>query len=207
MPFKYQNYKYTCLVMMLLRILWSASYLWVMVHGAMMVPVLRESWQNRFWTSRMKYLLAYTTMLPFSNTTEFSIFILIFLVLFSIFRFSRCRFSGSKDSQLGEKIPLDFRIWSGLIPYLIVFLFCWALTTLFIVLKIFGVGRRAKDKHLLNIYCQLGMALLFKLLLLSNMTVVCCRSWGLLMLIKREPDQPLYNFNNFGDHLNAFFRI
>ncbi|XP_016972564.1 uncharacterized protein LOC108039902 [Drosophila rhopaloa] len=208
MPGQYTNYRFTRLAMVLLRCLWAILYLWGMMHAAAILPLPVERWESGFWNRKLNYVLSYKSLFDFDFKTESYIHILSIVLLYCLFRCCRCSFIGARYLVAGVDRPhMDYRLLVFKAPYLIAFIVCWVVSTMMTVLGVYVVAERDQSDFTYILYCQFAMALLFKLLVMANFYSVCVRTWAYLKIFEAESDEGLLNYQNFGDHLNLFFRV
>ncbi|XP_039482062.1 uncharacterized protein LOC120445614 [Drosophila santomea] len=206
MPGQYTNYKYTRLVMVLLRSYLSILYLWGILHLAAIVPFPHETWETTFWSRTRTFKVAYRMI--FHN--NWLIVILILVVLLNLFYCSHCRLVGVRnlDEEVEGPLPqLNFRLLICPICYIIVFVICWTITTIATCRGIMYVAKSAELGKSGKTVCLLVIGLLIKLLAMANFYSVCIRIWAYLKIFDMSANDWLVNYYNFGDHLNLFFRV
>ncbi|XP_043643383.1 uncharacterized protein LOC122613322 [Drosophila teissieri] len=208
MPGQYTNYKYTRLIMALLRSYLSVLYLWGILHLAAIMPFPQETWETTFWSRTRTFKVAYRTVFNKSLLTEVYIFILVLVVLLNLFDCCHCRLVGVRIWDGGVRMPpLDLRLLVLPIPYIIVLVYCWAITTITTCRGIIYVAQSAEIGKSGKTVCLLVIGLLVKLLTMANFYSVCIRIWTYLKVLEIGANEWLINYYNFGDHLNLFFRV
>ncbi|XP_017124973.1 uncharacterized protein LOC108144529 [Drosophila elegans] len=208
MPDQYTNYRFTRVVMVLLRCSWALFYLWVMIHAAAILPVPVERWTPGFWSSKRYYVLTYKSLIDFNIKTELCIHILANVLMFCLFRCCSCSFLGPRY-LVGKvnKPHMNYGLLVFKAPYLIAFLVCWVVSTAITVLGVKLVAKQDQSDSTYILYGQFAIALLFKLLILANFYSVCLKTWAYLKIFEAESNAGLITYQNFGDHLSLLFRV
>ncbi|XP_017001993.2 uncharacterized protein [Drosophila takahashii] len=207
MPGQYTNYHYTRSIMVLLRCLWATFYLWAMMHAAAILPIPLERWEANFWSKKLKYILTYKSMFEYKMKNEMYIYVMVLVLLYSLFRCCRCSFVGVRYFTAEVDKPLGYRLLIFKTPYCVSFLYCWAFSIASTTCAIFDVAQLDESGKTHIVFCQLVTALIFKLLVLANAFSVTLRIWGYLKIFEAESAENQLIYHNFGDHLNLFFRV
>ncbi|XP_017061992.1 uncharacterized protein LOC108101924 [Drosophila ficusphila] len=208
MPGQYTNYRFTRGTMVILRCLWAILYLWGMLHAAAIIPIPNERWESKLWTKKLRYELKYHTLFDLDGKTEVYVLVLVVVLLYGLYHSCRCSFVGARYLEgRVDKPHLDYRLLVFKVPYLVAFVFSWVFSTGLTVCGALLVALRDQSGHTHVLCCQFAMAILFKLLVLANFYSVCVRTWAYLKMFEAETDEHMLNYQNFGDHLNLFFRV
>ncbi|XP_016953565.1 uncharacterized protein LOC108026880 [Drosophila biarmipes] len=208
MPGQYINRKYTRSIMVILRFLWAFSYLWAMMHAAAILPIPYERWENNFWSKKRNYVLTYKSLFEFKMKTEMYVHVLVFVVLFSLYRCCQCRLIGARFMLPGLDRPSNkYRLMALAAPYWFAFIGTWTISTLITVWGLILVVKRDESDRTYVLIAQLIIAMLFKLMVLANVYSTVLRIWGYIKIFEKDSIVGQLNYNNFGDHLDLFFRV
>ncbi|XP_037715377.1 uncharacterized protein LOC119550619 [Drosophila subpulchrella] len=187
MPGQYTNRKHTRSIMVILRFLWAFCYLWTMMHAAAILPIPFEQWDKNLWNNKLNYVLTYKSLFEFKMKTEMYVHIMVLVLLFSLYRCCQCSFIGARFLEARVEKPRHntaITVWA-----------------IFLVVK----GNESDTTYIL--ICQLVIALIFKLMVLANVLSAVLRICGYIMIFEKDSIVGQLNYNNFGDHLNLFFRV
>ncbi|KAH8238679.1 hypothetical protein KR038_000923 [Drosophila bunnanda] len=201
MPVQYVNSGFSRPIMSLLRCFLTGLYLWVMMHAACAVFVVNECWSKGFlWNSRLPDKWVYYDSLSVEPVGELWILTMIAAVLRSIYLSCGCRVVGSGRLGLGSKPRLDKIGMCA--PYIGAFVGCWIFSTLLLARHMF---MRELSHTSMKLYCQLILALLFKILVMANMTWFCLRAYVRLKELVEEWNRGYTSNLNFGERLSVLF--
>ncbi|XP_017069360.1 uncharacterized protein LOC108106653 [Drosophila eugracilis] len=208
MPGQYTNYKCTRLALVLLRCIWAMFYLWGMLHAAAIMPIPYEHLQPGLFTKKRIYIMDYRSLFDFKMSKEISNQALVLLMMFGLFRSCRCSFVGSRNSvPKKDNSGLNYWLLIFQIPYIIYFLFYYAVSILITLYAFLLLVFRDQSDRTLIVACQVLTGMIFKLLVLANFYMVLVRIWAYLNILHVEAAKGKPNYGNFGDHLNLFFRL
>ncbi|KQS62574.1 uncharacterized protein LOC26526164 [Drosophila erecta] len=208
MPEQQTVYKCNRCVMVLLRSYLSVLYLWGILHLAAIMPFPHEIWETTFWSRTRSFKVAYRTILNNDLWAEVYILTLILVVLCNLFYCCHCRLVGVRILDVEVVIPpLQVRLLILPIVYIVVFVFCWTITTITTCLGVVYVTQGDGSVRSGRTVCLLVVGLLMKLLALANFYSICIRTWAYLKILDTGANEWLVNYYNFGDHLNLFFRV
>ncbi|XP_034478338.1 uncharacterized protein LOC117784649 [Drosophila innubila] len=205
------SWRYSRVMMTMLRCLLAVSYLWAMVSAAAVVPVLhgeKSTWL--FWMTTVQYSLTYTSLLPFDGFTQGYILLVVIQMLTRLYQCCRCSFFGTSTNQnnvhnanIGK---YDKRLLTYFGPYLVLFIISWLASIFYTSTTVLQIYHQQPTRNQTVLYCELAMVIIFKVLVLTNAIVRCLRGLIILKLFKLEPERNLRNYHNFGEHLNLFFQ-
>nr|XP_016930306.1 uncharacterized protein LOC108010020 [Drosophila suzukii] len=208
MPGQYTNRKHTRSIMVILRFLWAFWYLWAMMHAAAIVPIPFEEWDINLWSKKLKYVLTYKSLFEFKMKIEMCVHSMVIVLLFSLYRCCQCSFIGARFLEAGMKKPSDkYYLMAFSTPYCFAFIGTWIYSTMMTVWAIILVVKGDESETTYILICQLVIALIFKLMVLANVLSVILRICGYIMIFEKDSTVGQLNYNNFGDHLNLFFRV
>ncbi|KAH8238742.1 hypothetical protein KR038_009809 [Drosophila bunnanda] len=203
MPGQYANSRFSRPAMSLMRCFWNALHLWIMIHAASIVLVFHERCDRGFfWDTCLPAKLLYYDALAKVPAGELWILGMIAAVLRSIYAASGCKLVGSQDlGQVGRRPRLEKICVCA--PYMGAFLGCWIFSTYELVRQLFMARPSGST---LSVYGQLILALLFKILIMANMTSLCLRAYVKLLKLALEWNRGYISTLNFGERLNLLFR-
>ncbi|XP_022220281.2 uncharacterized protein LOC111072609 [Drosophila obscura] len=204
---QYVEHKYTRWIMLVLRLLWSHAYLWVMLHAANVVPKVNEHLESSgLWSHDHKILLSYKSQIGFSLRGEILFLFKSTGVALFLYLYSRCSFYGyCVTRKMWDTFP--YPLLMLIVPYLASFLYQWiksVLITFWTLAILIGICDGDSMRYL---FLEFAKVLFFKILVLANFSAISLRTWALLKILDEEPEQGIVNFSNLGEHLNVFLRI
>ncbi|KAH8299416.1 hypothetical protein KR044_001261 [Drosophila immigrans] len=203
------NVKTSKVLMVLLRCFLSMTYLWLMLLAAAVIPEISKVTRGHLWFKSHEIYVTYSSMLSLDALTVPIVTGLIILMLFQLFKCCRCNFFGwicYRDTiRSGDKVPFDTRLLIYFGPFLMLFLLYWMSSICYIVKMLQMLC--FESVHNGYIMCsQIVLALLFKLMIFSNVIIRCNRCFCVLKQFDKETRDYLLNSHNFGEHLNLFFQ-
>ncbi|KAH8291425.1 hypothetical protein KR054_011669 [Drosophila jambulina] len=203
MPGQYVNSRFSRPLMSLLRCFLSGLYLWAMLHAATIAITTHERWNlGLFWNTRLPDKLVYFDALSQLPGGEFCVLLVVTVVLWSIYIGCGCRLVGSQGAQrIGHKPPLEIIDICGI--YMGGFLGGWIFGTYVTVQQVFL--QRPSGTSLDHLYAQITMALLFKILILANMTSVWLRAIVRMGEFWVDCNRGNISSLNFGERLSLLF--
>ncbi|XP_017019008.1 uncharacterized protein [Drosophila kikkawai] len=196
MPGQYINQIFSKPIMTILRCAWSVLYLWIMMHGASIMIVINERWEEGLiWNKRLPDELIYWDELANVSGAEMLTWAMIVSVLVSIYV--------SSQPVGGVRVRNEKRLEKIVLctPYVFAFLVRWLFTTFVTVSQLMGQPRDASW----NRFAQFTFALLFKILIMANMSSVCLRAYVKLFGLEVERNIVRISNLNFGDRLSQIF--
>lgn len=203
------NWKYSQVMMTILRCFLALTYLWTMVSAAALIPVLhgeKSTWL--LWMTTVHYSLTYTSLLPFDGFTQGYVLIVAMQMLSRLYQCCRCNFFGASINPNDDRniAPYDKRLLTYFGPYLVLFIISWFVSIFYIYKTVLQVHHHQPSKNQHVLYCELALIIIFKVLVLTNAIVRYLRGLVILKLFNVEPDGNLQNDHSFGEHLNLFFQ-
>ncbi|KAH8321535.1 hypothetical protein KR074_007948 [Drosophila pseudoananassae] len=208
MLFQHVYHKFTRIVSVLVKCAMASIYLWVLLHAVVVIPCVKERWEKRgYWTNRTRLYMSYRSPLH-GRKTEVVIYLLVFWIMFGLYCRCRCNFLGSRCITQNQNIQYSksgpFR---SMRLFMVFFLFMWFISSWCLVGKYPVVIHFAKMNGSYWLYCQFIIALMFKVLVLTNFCFSYMRILAILEHFKEEDEQNefLINDHDFGEHLNILF--
>ncbi|KAH8356250.1 hypothetical protein KR200_000361 [Drosophila serrata] len=195
---QYVNSGYSRAIMSLLRCWWTSLYLWVMMHAGGTLFVVNESWNEGFlWNLRKPDKLFFFDPLSVDTFGEVWTVVMIAAVLGGVYRTCGCRLVGSGTlGRIGRKPRLQ-NLWFCA-PYIGAIGGCWIFSTFLLARHMFT---RELSHTSMNLYAKLIFALLFKILVMANMTSVFLRAYVKVMELAMNWNRGQTSDLNFGERL------
>ncbi|BFG04247.1 uncharacterized protein DMAD_03261 [Drosophila madeirensis] len=182
---QYVEHKYTRGIMLVLRLVWSFAYLWVMLQAANVVPTVNKAFFN------IRHDIVHLCIT--AGTVIF-----LYLISRSYF-YEYCVTNNKRHSS-------PYRLLMLIIPYMWLFLFKWIISV-FITYWTLGFLIRDYKIDSRDVFLDIAKVLVFKILVLANFSSIIIRTWALLKILDEEDEEGIVNLANLGEHLNLFLRI
>ncbi|KAH8254236.1 hypothetical protein KR032_009038 [Drosophila birchii] len=204
MPGQYVNSRYSRPMMSLLRCIKNALQLWIMIHAASIVIVFQERCHKGFlffWEKRPPAKLTYYDALSMVPASEYLILAMVAAVLRSIYTACGCELVGSQNlGQIGNKPRME--VICVCAPYIGAFLGCWIFSTYAMASQLL---MRPPYHPSVNFYTPLILGLIFKVLIMANMTSLCLRAYVRMYELAVDWHRGHISTLNLGERLNLLF--
>ncbi|KAH8420522.1 hypothetical protein KR009_011116 [Drosophila setifemur] len=210
MPDQHDSNVVSRLGVVLMRCGLSVLYLWIMMHASAIFMIPLEYTETGFWVQRHNVSVVYRSLFIICAKSEIYIYLLVALVLNCLYRTCRCSIFGGRLLELDEtEVRVDFWVYIYIMPYMAAFLACWFVSTCITFAGLMSVPPLEESVTIIRMYGQFIGALLFKLMILVNFHSTCLRGWTALKIFEIESErlEEVYNYHNFGEYLNMFFRV
>ncbi|KAH8275267.1 hypothetical protein KR026_004139 [Drosophila bipectinata] len=207
MPFKYDYYKCTRMVSVLVKCAMASIYLWVMLQAAAVIPCFEVPQEKNYWIYRDRLSMSYSIV---DSIKEVLIYFLVFWMMFHLYSRCRCNFLGSRCISQTKNIQNSK---SGLFifmhPFMLFFIFLWIISMWYVLGKYSVVIDYTTKNGSYTLLYQFIMTVMFKMLVLTNFCSTYMRILAILNLFEEEAkeNELLINDHDFGEHLNILFFV
>ncbi|XP_043066050.1 uncharacterized protein [Drosophila bipectinata] len=187
----------------LIRIIFTETYLWLLVHAAAVFAVPVKRYENKIWSKVMVLDISYSSLIGIDLKAEVCLHVMVGILLYTLYRFW-CR------NRNNDPVPMNYRVYVFFLPYILSFLICWAITTALLGLGLYRVIYYTKNENMWVLMTQFVVGIIFKLLILVNFCTTCGRCYVKLQLLAIDIDEQrreLIRLQSFGDHLTMLFNV
>ncbi|SPP74290.1 uncharacterized protein LOC117587862 [Drosophila guanche] len=193
---QYVEHKNTRGIMLVLRLVWSFAYLWVMLHAASVVPTVNESLESSgLWSHEQTILISYKSLAFFNIRGDIVHLCTTAGMLIFPYLCSRSLHSS------------PYRLLMFIMPYMWSFLFQWTTSVPMICWTLVILIRDYEIDSLRDVFLEVAKVLVFKILVLANFSSIMIRTFALLKILDEQDEEGIVNVANLGEHLNLFLRI